>query len=242
MHETKLQVKDIDVSLFVKYPKLNSDEAKEKVFLNGHGRFLPVLTQKQKIETLFIYKVAADVLNKAKIQFFLLDGNLLGLMRHQGFVPWDDDIDIGLSVRDWEQAKNILSCIVGFTLIPANSFHWKLYHTDHSFPFLDIFFYDHDDSYVWAMTYYSRITVIYPTHLVFPLTYANLDGVKVPIPRDSLAIVKRIFNYNVCQAYRSHVKNISENTQQHSDRNREWRVPCSELQYMFDMYHLDDNI
>lgn len=65
------------------------------------------LTQEQfhklREKELELLTVFMDVCHQLKLSWFVVEGTLLGAVRHQGFIPWDDDIDVGMLREDYEQ-------------------------------------------------------------------------------------------------------------------------------------------
>jgi len=56
------------------------------------------------------------------IHYSLFAGSVLGAVRHQGYIPWDDDIDLLIPRNDWERFKEIFETDLGdkYTLEAPN--------------------------------------------------------------------------------------------------------------------------
>ncbi len=66
------------------------------------NKVMQEIKELQKLE-FAILKDVAEVCKKHNIKFFLGEGTLLGAIRHKGFIPWDDDVDVIMERSEYER-------------------------------------------------------------------------------------------------------------------------------------------
>ena len=85
------------------------------------------MTDLQQVEFKILQAVDA-VCRQLHINYYLICGSALGAVKYSGFIPWDDDLDIGLLRPDYEifveKAQELL----------PNSYFLQNYRTDPAFP------------------------------------------------------------------------------------------------------------
>lgn len=80
--------------------------------LSHRSHFLRELTDEEsrglKSAILSIYKDVASLCDKYGLTYMMSGGTCLGAIRHHGFIPWDDDLDIMLPRKDYDALINLL--------------------------------------------------------------------------------------------------------------------------------------
>jgi lipopolysaccharide cholinephosphotransferase len=74
----------------------------ELLFPDNRDKLEPGMRQCQLI-MLRMLKILDYLCAKHDVNYFLNGGTLLGAIRHQGFIPWDDDLDIGMTRENYEK-------------------------------------------------------------------------------------------------------------------------------------------
>lgn len=87
--------------------------------------------RKSQYVMLRLLKIIDDICQQNGIQYFLISGSLLGAVRHRGFIPWDDDLDVAMMREDYNKFLEVCK-----SQLPDSCFlqtrktdpHYKVYH------------------------------------------------------------------------------------------------------------------
>jgi lipopolysaccharide cholinephosphotransferase len=70
---------------------------------------LTLATRKDlQVELLNLLKIIDKICRKNDIEYWLEGGTMLGAVRHSGFIPWDNDLDIGVPAGDYHRLISLL--------------------------------------------------------------------------------------------------------------------------------------
>lgn len=69
---------------------------------------VPALMKRAWAAEIEVLEVVINICKKYHLQYFIDYGTLLGAVRHKGFIPWDDDIDITLKRKDYNTLISVL--------------------------------------------------------------------------------------------------------------------------------------
>lgn len=71
------------------------------------------ILRKHQLRMLDMLSYIDTICRENNIKYWLAGGTLLGAVRHQGFIPWDDDVDIELFKEDFDRLLTLLSADSG---------------------------------------------------------------------------------------------------------------------------------
>ena len=63
--------------------------------------------RKLQLKILDIVKDIDKLCRENNIEYYILYGSALGAIRHKGFIPWDDDFDIGMTYDNYKKFLNV---------------------------------------------------------------------------------------------------------------------------------------
>lgn len=85
---------------------------------------------KLHILQIHILNVFKEICRKYDLKYWVDGGTALGAVRHKGFIPWDDDVDVSMPREDYEKFKK-----VSRKILSSNEMFLQDYTTEPKIPF-----------------------------------------------------------------------------------------------------------
>jgi len=156
---------------------------------NGFGKYKPL--------AILLLKTITSILDKYSINYCIISGTLLGYVRHNDFIPWDDDIDIIVDSSILDKIYNIalenselLSIFStgnyllkvcfkrGLSLNKQFNMKYVYQKNTYKFPFIDMFIYKNENDLI------SFFKKTWKTSEFFPPNKTYFLGMDIFIPKN----------------------------------------------------------
>ena len=148
--------------------------------------------------------VLTNALTTANVSFLMYRGTLLGSWRHHGMIPWDDEVDVMVSVKLKKNVSDLLHRLKPhYLLIEDQEFRWKFYSSravpiggkTWSFPSVDVCFYVLNSSHFWGLDTKNGAEHNHRKEFIFPLTLRPFEGRQLPMPHDMVATLTDLYSH-----------------------------------------------
>lgn len=188
---------------------------------NGFGKFKP--------EAIELLNKLINILNEFKIKYFIISGTLLGYVRHNDIIPWDDDIDIMVDNTIILKINEIYNKYKNeFTFINKQNFLFKICYKNKSipiecdilkkcllnpndqyfWPFIDMFVYNESEN---KLNFFNKS---WDKKHFFPLKEVSFLNMKVNIPSNPDYFLKINYGENYLKTFISNKYNHKLETKQ----------------------------
>jgi hypothetical protein len=158
-----------------------------------------------------LLKVFIRVADAHNWTYYMEGGTLLGSIRHWGFIPWDDDVDVTINKTDVQELKRVFKALEpNYTLFERSYdrtilklFSNKSYRCvwkkscNYKWPCIDVFLFTEDKHRLWSVGWFGKYKHLKSN--IFPLHFRPFEGLMVKAPKCGLAWLKTVYgNSDTC--------------------------------------------
>jgi hypothetical protein len=209
----------------IPYTRHNFPAGKFKELGGGDVQFLVSPEQDVTRDALVeMLKVWMGFCDQHEVKWWAHSGTLIGALRHQGLIPWDNDIDLGITFHDYKRIREItgpeyeVEFVTGYVLVKAVA-GYRVQRVGHVLPFMDIFACDAmpeypsrshyagpiarrtDGTYIrsfyCAEFFHKEWIDIADLDTTVPFPTLPFEGIDIPVPHNALEIAQRHYGADV---------------------------------------------